>query len=539
VCPPSLRSRTTSGTPCRYQRDSATERNCHHPNATAGKSEVIRNASAPMALRHAPIGSIILPYAQQSSWAVRPNMSLIHFARQMRLRQFPADSPEGRAAERLRRASWTIVTHAVSSAANMLVMVLSVNWTLPYLGAERFGAWMTIASLATALSFLDLGVGNSLTNRVARASAESDANQLSRAISGGIGLLAAMSVVLLLVLTVAAWLLPWQLLIKSASSTLGDEIRCSAVVFASLFAFSTCTEGVLRVYHGLQRGFMVFVTNAVCAFIGLLMLYVATQHHASIPMLLLCTMGASMLPGLLLWFQLWRKKLFRFAAWSRAIMSEKSKLVRVGMLFFVLQIGTAFAWGMDSVIISSTLGASAVATYTVVQRMYLIAAQPMLILNGPLWPAYADADARNDHAFIRKTLATAALVTLLYSAASVAVLAWASDPLIRYWTDSLVVPSPGIVYALGAWAIVAAIANCFAMFMNGVGALRPQVVAVTVIVAVGVPLKYFVARSFGMDAMVVAFAALFVITLGVLYGFIFRAHIMRGLGLKRGQSRRP
>ena len=39
--------------------------------------------------------------------------------------------------------------------------------------------------------------------------------------------------------------------------------------------------------------------------------------------------------------------------------------------------------------------------------------------------------------------------------------------------------------------------------------------------------------------MVVAFAALFVITLGVLYGFIFRAHIMRGLGLKRGQSRRP
>lgn len=73
---------------------------------------------------------------------------------------FPSDTEEGRAAERYRRASWTMLAHATSSAASMLAMVLSVSWTVPYLGPERFGAWMTIASLAAVLSFLDLGVGN-------------------------------------------------------------------------------------------------------------------------------------------------------------------------------------------------------------------------------------------------------------------------------------------------------------------------------------------------------------------------------------------
>jgi O-antigen/teichoic acid export membrane protein len=465
-------------------------------------------------------------------------MSLIRHARYLRFRPFPTDSPEGRAAERLRRASWTIVAHAVSSAANVLVIVLSVSWTLPYLGVERFGAWMTIASLVAALSFLDLGVGNGLTNRVAQAASEPNSDVLTRAISGGLGLLAALSLALLLVLAAVAWLLPWEALIKSESAALVDEVRYATVVFAILFALSTFTDGVLRVYHGLQRGYLVFATNAVFTFIGILLLYLATRRQASIPVLVLCAMGVPMLPGLFLWLRLWQTSLFRFTAWSRAILVETPKLVRVGVLFFVLQVGTSLGLGMDSLIVSSTLGASAVTTYAVVQRIYLIATQPMLILNGPLWPAYADADARNDRAFIRKTLAAAGLVTLLYSMVSVSVLAWFSEPLIQFWTASIVSPSPDLVYALGGWAVVAAIANCFAMFMNGVGALRPQVVAVTIIVVVGVPLKFLVIRSFGISAMVAAFAAFFVITLGILYGFSFRAHIMRALGLAHQEGSR-
>ncbi len=465
-------------------------------------------------------------------------MSSLHHARYLRFRPFPSDSPEGRAAERLRRAAWTMVAHIVSSATNVLVMVLSVSWTLPYLGVERFGAWMTITSLVTALSFLDLGVGNGLTNRVAQAASENSSNTLRLAISGGLGLLAALSLALLLLLATVAWLLPWEALIKSGSVELVDEVRRATLVFAVLFAVSTFTDGVSRVYHGLQRGYVVFATNTVFTLSGILMLYLASQRQASIPVLVLCVMGTSMFPGLFLWIRLWRKGLFRFTTLSQDVNIEKPKLIRVGVLFFVLQVGTSLGMGIDSLIVSSNLGASAVATYAIVQRIYLIVTQPMLILNGPLWPAYADADARNDRMFIRKTLATAGLITLLYSTSSVFALAWFSEPLIKFWTASVLSSSSDLVYALGAWTVVAAIANCFAMFMNGVGALKPQVIAVTVIVVVGVPLKILVVQSLGISAMVAAFASLFVITLGVLYGFSFRSHITRALGLTREEGRR-
>lgn len=460
-------------------------------------------------------------------------MNLVLLARHLRIQPFPADTEEGRAAERYRRASWTMLAHVVSSAASMLVMVLSVSWTVPYLGAERFGAWMTIASLAAVLSFLDLGVGNGLTNRIARAASEPGDIGLSQAVSGGLGVLASLAFALLLLLGVAAWLLPWQVLIKTTSNALVDEIRITVFVFAGLFAASIFTNGVLRVYHGLQRGFEVFAISVPCTFVGLLLLYFATRYHVGMPVLLVCSMVGGMLPGIWLWIQLSRKGLFRIAGWVHSTRIEKPKLLRVSLLFFLLQIGTAFGWGMDSLIISSTMGASAVAAFTLVQRMYLIAAQPMHILNSPLWPAYADADARNDRAFIRKTLASAVQMTFAYTAMAVMVLAWVSAPVLRYWTDGQVAPSDSLVYAIGAWTITAGIANCFAMFLNGMGILRPQAVAVLMIVAVGVPLKFLVVRTVGIDAMVYIFTAFFVITHCTLYGILYRSQIEKQLGLVR------
>jgi len=44
---------------------------------------------------------------------------------------------------------------------------------------------MTIASFVGMLTFLDLGVGNALTNKVAEAAAQDNAESLRRTISGG------------------------------------------------------------------------------------------------------------------------------------------------------------------------------------------------------------------------------------------------------------------------------------------------------------------------------------------------------------------
>src|SRR5437879_5520509 len=107
----------------------------------------------------------------------------------LKFRPFDTETAEGRTRERYRLAAWAAAGNFLSTLLGLLAILITVPLTLPYLGEERFGVWMTIASLAATLSFLDLGIGNALINHVASASAANDPPRLRQAISRGLLLL--------------------------------------------------------------------------------------------------------------------------------------------------------------------------------------------------------------------------------------------------------------------------------------------------------------------------------------------------------------
>ncbi len=90
----------------------------------------------------------------------------------------------------------------------LAVMLLSIRWTLPYLGEERFGVWMTVSSFATMLVVLDLGIGNALTNHAAHAAAKDNPDVLKKTISGSLGFLFIVSVIMGFILSLLATTLP-------------------------------------------------------------------------------------------------------------------------------------------------------------------------------------------------------------------------------------------------------------------------------------------------------------------------------------------
>src|SRR5688572_4689820 len=92
----------------------------------------------------------------------------------IRLVPFETDTPEGRSKERLRRVALTALMTAFAQGINMLTMLISIPLTLNYLGAERYGLWVTISSSIMLLGFADLGLGNGLLNAMAEANGRND-----------------------------------------------------------------------------------------------------------------------------------------------------------------------------------------------------------------------------------------------------------------------------------------------------------------------------------------------------------------------------
>ena len=77
----------------------------------------------------------------------------------LRLKEFDTSTPQGRSLERYRRVALTVVTTAGAKLVAILTTLVTVPLTLHYLGAERYGMWMTISSIVAMMGLADLGMG--------------------------------------------------------------------------------------------------------------------------------------------------------------------------------------------------------------------------------------------------------------------------------------------------------------------------------------------------------------------------------------------
>lgn len=445
----------------------------------------------------------------------------MNLRRYLRFHPFDVSTEVGRSAERYRLAAWAILANVASKGTAMAVMVLSVSLTIPYLGTQRFGIWMTVASFAGMLSFLGLGVGNALTNHVAGRAAQRDPVLLRQAISGGLGFLLMIGVAVGAGLYLLASGLPWARLIKVDDAVLLLEAQDAARLFAVLFGLNLFTTGIQSVFAGLQRTFEVYLAATLGSLVSLGVLLMAAQAQAGIPTLLVSTLGIQSLSTLLLLGLLLRRDLFSLREIRLAVKQETSGLIRIGGLFFVLQVGTMIGWGADALIISSALGPAQVAVYSIAQRLFQFVTQPLAMVNMPLWGAYADAHAKGDVAFIRRTFKASMLLTLGGSLLGAVILFSSSEWVLHYWTRGNVEVPTLLMGLVALWTVLECCGVAFAMFLNGVQVVRQQVIVVAAFCVLVLPLKIMGIERVGLIAIPLAAVAVYALTHIYFYGFVF------------------
>ncbi len=449
--------------------------------------------------------------------------------RYVRLRSFDVSTEAGRSDERYRLALWSTAASVVSKGLALLVMLLSVSWTLPYLGAERFGVWMTIASFVGMLLFLDLGIGNALTNRVAEAAAIANPGSLADRISGGLGLVFIVGVLASLLLSALVAVLPWTGIIKVQDPLVHSEIREALFLFAILFGLSLFSNGVHRVFAGLQRSFEAHIVSAMGALLSILTLSWAAASEAGVMTLLLATLGWQSASSLVLLYLLIKRGQLRLRGIGAAIQVGKTPLLKTGGLFFVLQIGTMVGWGADSVIISSTLGAAHVAVYSVAQRLFQLVSIPLSIVNAPLWSAYANANACNDRQFIRTTLKKSMCITAAVAVLGCVFLLAEGQMLVGWWTQSAVAVPMSLLAVFAVWTVCETLGNALAMMLNGCGIVREQVITVVVLTVIALPAKLLFVNLFGVQGMIAIYIFLYCAAVLIFYGLVFRSNLMAKL----------
>jgi O-antigen/teichoic acid export membrane protein len=421
----------------------------------------------------------------------------------LRTDAFDITTSEGRSRERHRRVMLSAIAAAAARAISVATALITVPLTLHYLGAERYGMWMTMSSVITMFGFADLGMGYGILNVVAQSNGTDDRLAIRAVGSSGFFALSIIAAAIVLAFWVAYPFISLPEIFNVHSEAARQEAGPALACMVACFAMSVPLAVVTRVQMGLQQGYAASLWLCLGSVLGLIGVLAVILLKGGLPWLVIGFLGGPIIASIINVVHF-----YGFAApdlTPRRELISRSMVVRiasVGSLFFGLQIAMAVAFASDNLVIAHLLGAEVVTQYAVPEKLFGLIGVIVGIVLQPLWPAYGEAIARGDRRWVSDTLLRSLFasigVTTVLSATLIVFGPW----IISVWTGPTVVPSFALLLGLGIWKVIEAGGNAVSMFLNGANVIRFQLVLAALMASLAVVLKIFLVTRVGLAGVV-------------------------------------
>lgn len=437
-----------------------------------------------------------------SNMRQRASSSISAFRAVIRLKPWDISTEEGRSKERYRRALLTTVASFASRGATLLTSLITIPLTLRYLGSERYGLWMILTSMIAAMSIADLGIGNGLLNAISEADGKDDWHLAREYVSSGFFMLVLIAVTMALIGTCAFPFIPWLRVFNVTSIAIASEGSKAFVVLFAWFIINIPLGVVTRIQTGLQRGYTPQILSAAGGGVSLAAMLFAIHVKASLPLLVFASTVGAVFAILLNGVLLFKAHPWLFPMFRLARLRSASKILKLGLLFFVMQTAMAVGYTSDNIVIGQILGARAVAAYAVPQKLFGYATIALMFSLGPLWPAYGEAIARRDYAWAKRTLRRSIFLTFFITIALNTVLVIACPVILRHWTGQSIRPQFSLLLLLGTWGVITGLSTAVAMFLNAAGILRFQASLSVLMATMNIAISIFLTRRIGISGVV-------------------------------------
>lgn len=422
--------------------------------------------------------------------------------------------------DRIRRAAMAGVVGVAGRGIGILVVLVSVPLTYRYLGAERYGAWMTLTSMQTMASFSDLGIGNGLINAVAEADGKNDRAACVEAVSSAFFMLLGLAAVLAVAFAIAAPFVPWAS-VTNVPADLGGQVTATAAVVVAAFVAGLPLSVVQRFQMGRQAGFIGAAWSIAGSLLGLGGVAVAVVAHAALPVVALGAAAGPLIAAFANTVTTFGFKAREFRPrWGGFRRHAAHRLFRIGGLFFVLQLASSVAYSADNVVVAQVLGAAAVPQYAVPMKLFGFVAVFVGLAVSPLWPAYAEAIASGDGQWVSVILRRSLSATTVFAVVAATTLLFSARPLIHLWAGASITPSQGLLFGCASWAVLGAVGTTCAMFLNGAKVVRPQVIIAITMAIANIFLSVWLARRIGVAGVVWGTVISYAVLVAVPYGLL-------------------
>lgn len=370
-----------------------------------------------------------------------------------------------------------IFSALANKGVSVLVSFISIPLTVRYLGAERYGAWITISTAIAWLVLADFGLGNSLTNAVSEGYAKDSKELTQSAVATAFWSLSGIALILGMIFFAISPHVPWDRVFNvqsaQAKAEVGPAVAAAFIIFILNFPFSI----VPKVYGAYQEVAKGNAWAAVGNVLGLAALLAVIHYQGGLVALVLAIAGSSLLVNAVSAAWLFgHAKPWLLPSPNRLTWPAIRDLSSMGSMFFVIQISGIALFQTDNLIIAHYLGAAAVTPYSVTWRLFTYTALFQILAGPAYWPAYAEALARGDLGWVRSRFRANFKITVVSTFMLALPLVLCGRWFIEKWAGSAAVPSAGLLISMGFWSVIYSAMNSQSCLLASSGRVKIQMI---------------------------------------------------------------
>jgi O-antigen/teichoic acid export membrane protein len=382
--------------------------------------------------------------------------------------------------------------------------LILVPLTLKYLDATEYGIWLTLNSIIGWISFFDIGLTNGLRNKLTEAIAKDDMKLGRIYVSTTYALLCLIMGAILAIFLALNPFLNWSRLLNAAPSYALNLSWVALIVFVCF-----CVSFIFKLVG------IVFIADQLPAFNDLLGLIGYVLSFIIIFVLVKSTPGSlinvaatfSAVPALVMivaHFIVFSRKYSYLKPSLRSVQFRYSRdLMGLGVKYFLVQISSLMVFAISNAMIAQLYGPEQVTTYNIAFKFFNLIVMGFSILVSPLWSASTDALARNDIAWIKRTIKRMLFIWIFVVAAVLAMIP-AADIFYRFWVgDEIQVPFL-VNCVCGLYCVIFCWNSIFSFIIAGSGKMIiSSIISIFNIIAY-IPLAIGLSKLIGISGVLLA-----------------------------------
>lgn len=411
---------------------------------------------------------------------------------------------------------------------------LLVPILIHHIGASRYGAWVTLLSVFSWISLIEVGIGNGLRNKLTECFSDGQEYLAKIHISTTYYLLAKTAFILIPLLMLAICLVD----LNQTFSILdfSDEILAQL----SLILVLTIGAGlIISPFKSIAYALQVSTVETLAQFVQQALFIIGLLILIFLSITDIRWLGgvygvALLLTGLLFSIWLFQRKPDLFPRLAQVDTEKTRQMKNLGVGFFVIQIAGLIIYSTDNLIIAHILGTSQVTSYSVVMKLFMTINLLQVTIQTPLWSLYTDAYKKNDLVWIKRVLKKLIGLQIIFGVIIVG-LAWYAQDIIQFWVgDEVQIPEP-LIWVIAAYTFILLWNNLYSYLLNGISKIRLGTIVFALAALINIPLSIYFAKGLHMGAAGVALGTICSILPTSLIGpvqvyyFIYTKHRSRTL----------